>query len=69
MSDSDDFVSFSESGESQDVSEHSESDETVVSSLVDPYQDEPLAHLNDEEENDEVLVRARFQGQTALEEL
>ena len=76
MSDSNEFVSFSESEESRDVSEHSESGEMVVSGLVEPYQDEPLAHSSDEEEDAEVdedglspaVLRARFEGQTPLEE-
>ena len=45
MSDSDEFVSFSETEDSRDVLEDSDADE-----LVEPYQDEPLAHSSDEEE-------------------
>lgn len=76
MSDSDEFVSFSEAEDSRDVSEDSDADELVVSGLVEPYQDEPLAHSSDEEEDYEVdedglspaVFRARFEGDSRLEE-
>ena len=76
MSDSDEFVSFSEAEDSRDVSEDSDADELVVSGLVEPYQDEPLAYSSDEEEDYEVdedrlspaVLRARFEGDSRLEE-
>jgi len=71
MSDSEEFVSFSETEDSRDVLEDSDADE-----LVEPYQDEPRAHSSDEEEDYEVdedglspaVLRARFEGDSRLEE-
>ena len=40
MSDTEEYLSFSESEDIQDVSEDSASEEIVSSSLVEPYQDE-----------------------------
>lgn len=77
MSGNDESVFFSEAEDSQDVSEESDSDEMVVSGLVEPYQDEPLAHSSDEDEEDNELdedglspaiLRARFEGESPLTE-
>ena len=53
MSDSEEYLSFSDSEDVQDVSEDSDTDEIVSSSLVEPYQDEPRAHSSDEEADKE----------------
>ena len=49
MSDTEEYLSYSESEDIQDVSEDSDSEEIVSSGLVKPYQDEPRAHSSDEE--------------------
>jgi len=51
MVDSDDCVSLSVSEDSLDASDHSNSNEMVVSDLVEPYQDEPLGRSSDESED------------------
>lgn len=71
MSDSEEYLSFLESEDIQDVSEDSDSEEIVASSLVEPYQDEHHAHSSDEEDNVEedkdglfpAILRARFEGE------
>jgi len=76
MADSDDCVSLSLSEDSQDASDHSDSNEMVVSDLVEPYQDEPLGCSSDESEDNEedadgltpANLRARFEGEKPLDE-
>ena len=53
MAGSDDCVSLSVSEDSQDACDHSDSNEVVVSDLVEPYQDEPLGRSSDESEDNE----------------
>ena len=76
MSDSEEYLSFSESEDVQDVSEDSDSEELVSSSLVEPYQDETRAHSSDEEANEEedidglspAILRARLEGEIPVDE-
>ena len=76
MSDSEDYLSFSDSEDVRDVSEDSDTDEIVSSSLVEPYQDEPRAHSSDEEADEEedndglspAILRARFDGEISVHE-
>ena len=76
MSDSEEYLSFSESEDVQDVSEDSDSEELVSSSLVEPYQDEPRAHSSDEEADEEedidglspAILRARLEGVIPVDE-
>ena len=74
MSDTEEYLSFSESEDIQDVSEDSE--EIVSSSLVEPHRDEPRAHSSDEEDDKEedndglspAILRARFEGEIPVDE-
>ena len=76
MADRDDCVSLSVSEDSQDACDHSDSNEVVVSDLVEPYQDEPLGRSSDESEDNEedadgltpVNLQARFEGEKPLDE-
>ena len=76
MSDTEEYLSFSESEDIQDVSEDSDSEEIVATSLVEPYQDEPRAHSSDEEDDEEedkdglspATLRARFEGEIPVDE-
>lgn len=76
MSDSEEYLSFSESEDVQDDSEDSDSEEIVSSSLVEPYQDEPRAHSSDEEADEEedndglspAILRSRFEGEIPVDE-
>jgi len=75
MVDSDDCVSLPVSEDSQDAFDHSDSNEMVVSDLVEPYQDEPLGRSSDESEDNEedadgltpANLRARFEGEKPLD--
>ena len=71
------FLSLAgESKDVQDVSEDSDVDEIVSSSLVESYQDEPCAHSSDEEANEEednnglspAILLARFEGEISVDE-
>ena len=76
MADSDDCVSLSVSKDSQDACDHSDSNEVVVSDLVEPYQDEPLGRSSDESQDNEedadsltpANLRTRFEGEKLLDE-
>ena len=76
MSNSEEYLSFLDSEDVQDVSEDSDTDEIVSSSLVEPYQDEPRAHSSDEEADEEedhdglspAMLRARFEGEISVDE-
>ena len=76
MSDSEEYLSFSDSEDVQEVSEDSDTDEIVSSSLVEPYQDEARAHSSDEEADEEedndglssAILRARFDGEISVDE-
>ena len=76
MSDTEEYFSFSESEDIQDVSEDSDSEQLVSSSLVEPYQDEPRDHSSDEDDDEEedkdglspAILRARFEGEIPLDE-
>ena len=74
LSDSEEYLSFSDSEDVQDVSEDSDTNES--SSLVEPYQDEPRAHSSDEEADEEedndglspAILRARFEEEISVDE-
>ena len=75
MSDSDEVMSLSESAATGKPSDTSDSGgEMEVAGVVRPYADEPLAHITDEEEDDEEdqdgltpdVLRARFEGEVAV---
>ena len=76
MSDSDDTMSSSESNLSEQESLSDNSEEMEVVGHVQPYQDEPLAHSSDDEEDNEgdqdglspVVLRNSFEGNTLLDE-
>ena len=76
MRDSDDTTSSSESNLSEQESLSDNSEEMEVVGRVQPYQDAPLAHLSDDEENNEgdqdrlspAVLRNRFEGNTLLDE-
>ena len=72
MSDSDGYMS---SSESSNVQESESSDEMEVVGLVEPYADEPPAHSSDDEEDSEedlglspAVLRARFEREVAVNE-
>ena len=73
MSDSDGYMSSSESSIPQ---ESDSSDEMEVVGLVEPYVDEPPAHSSDDEEDSEedlaglspAVLRARFEREVAVKE-
>ena len=73
MSDSDGYMSSSESSIQQ---ESDSSDEMEVVGLVEPYADEPPAHSSDDEEDSEedldglspAVLRARFEREVAVKE-
>ncbi|XP_068711569.1 uncharacterized protein [Montipora foliosa] len=73
MSDSDGYMS---SSESSNVQESDSSDEMEVVGLVEPYADEPPAHSSDDEEDSEedldghspAVLHARFERQVAVKE-
>ena len=75
MSDTEEYLSFSESEDIQDVSEDSDSAEIESFSLVEPYQDEPRAHSSDDEDDEEedndglspAILRARFEGEIPVD--
>ena len=73
MSDSDSYMS---SSESSNVQESDSSDEMEIVGLVEPYADEPPAHSSDDEEDLEedldglspAILRARFEREVAVNE-
>ena len=73
MSDSDGYMS---SSESSNVQESDSGDEMEVVGLVEPYADEPPAHSSDDEEDSEedldglspAVLRARFEREVAVNE-
>ena len=73
MSDSDGYMS---SSESSNVQESDSGDEMEIVGLVEPYADEPPAHSSDDEEDSEedldglspAVLRARFEREVAVNE-
>jgi len=73
MSDTDEYMSSDDSSSMQDKSD---SDETEVVGLVEPYANEPPAHSSDDNEDNEedsdglspAVLRARFERQVAVNE-
>ena len=51
MSDTDDFVPFSETEDGRDVLGDSNSNEMVFSGLNESYEGEPLVHLSDDKDS------------------
>ena len=76
MSESDDMLSSVDSTESVSSREESQdetSDEMEVVGQVQPYDDEPLAHISGEDEGDEdgllpAVLRSRFEGEVPVNE-
>jgi hypothetical protein len=67
-------IGSSTDSSSQESGTESESEEMEVVSIVQPYADEPLAHLSDEDEDEEddqdgltpAVLRSRFEDEVSV---